>query len=107
MPNRDNTRDLHRLVDGLFEQLQERMTKGVRGPATFKVYFTELADYFNRAPGRAALKTLQTFGVPTGTSFSSYLRAFGVAVSSTIEKGCHLCKNVDRTGYIPLVQFRL
>ncbi|CAN0432785.1 unnamed protein product [Ascophyllum nodosum] len=35
-PNRDDTHDLHRLVDDLFSQLQERMTSGASGPVAFK-----------------------------------------------------------------------
>ena len=48
--NRDNTHDLHRLVDDLFSQLQERMTTGSSGPAAFKFCFADFADYFDRAP---------------------------------------------------------
>ena len=66
--NRDDTHDLHRLVDDLCTQLQERMAKGASGPAAFKVLLAELADYFDRAPRGAALETLQKFGCLLYTS---------------------------------------
>ena len=58
-PNRDDTHDLHRLIDDLFSQLQERMTSGSSGPAAFKTLLADFADYFDCAP-RGALATLQT-----------------------------------------------
>ena len=85
--NRDDTHDLHRLVDDLFSQLQERLSSGPGGPAAFKTLLTDFADYFDRPPRGAALETLQKFGVQTGTPFSSYLRALRVVVASTVEKG--------------------
>ena len=89
-PNRDDTHDLHRLVDDLFSQLQERMTAGSSGPEAFKTLLADFADYFDRAPRGAALATLQNFGVRTGTPFASYLRALRVVVASTVEKGSTL-----------------
>ena len=86
-PNRDDTHDLHRLIDDLFSQLQERMTSGPSGPVAFKTLLADFADYFDRAPRGAALATLQHFGVRTGTHFASYLRALRVVVASTVEKG--------------------
>ena len=86
-PNRDHTHDLHRLVDDLFSQLQERMTSGSSGPDAFKILQADFVDYFDRAPRSAALATLQNFGVRTGTPFASYLRALRVVVASTVEKG--------------------
>ena len=74
--NRNDTHDLHRLVDDLFSQLQERLSSGTGGPAAFKILLSDFADYFDRAPRGAALETLQKFGVRTGTPFSSYLRAY-------------------------------
>ena len=85
--NRDDTHDLHRLVDDLFSQLQENLSSGIGGPAAFKTLLTDFADYFDRAPRGAALATLQNFGVRTGTPFASYLRALRVVVASTVEKG--------------------
>ena len=35
--NRDDTHDLHRLVDDLFSQLRERTTTGSSGPSAFKI----------------------------------------------------------------------
>ena len=86
-PNRDDTHDLHRLIDDIFSQLQERMTSGASGPTAFKTLLTDFADHFDRAPRGAALATLQNFGVLTGTPFASYLRALRVVVASTVEKG--------------------
>ena len=86
-PNRDDAHDLHRLIDDLFSQLQERMTSGASGPIAFKTLLTDFADHFDRAPRGAALATLQNFGVRTGTPFASYLRALRVVVASTVEKG--------------------
>ena len=85
--NRDDTHDLHRLVDDLFSQLQNRITTGSSGPAAFNVLLADFTDYFDRAPDGAALETLQKFGVRTGTPLSSYLRALRVVVASTVEKG--------------------
>ena len=85
--NRDDAHDLHRLVDDLFSQLQDKITTGSSGPAAFKILLANFADYFDRAPRGAALETLQKFGVRTGTPFSSYLRARRVVVASTVEKG--------------------
>ena len=102
--NRDDTHDLHRLVDDLFSQLQERLSSGIGGPAAFKTLLSDFADYFDRAPRGAALETLQKFGVRTGTSFSSYLRALRVVVASTVEKGGPLAPSA--TMAIELVRIR-
>ena len=45
-PNRDDTHDLHRLIDDLFSQLQERMTSGASGPIAFKTLLTDFAGSF-------------------------------------------------------------
>ena len=102
--NRDDTHDLHRLVDDLFSQLQERLSSGSGGPAAFKTLLMDFADYFDRAPRGAALETLQKFGVRTGTPFSSYLRALRVVVASTVEKGGPLAPSA--TMAIELVRIR-
>ena len=102
---RDDTHDLHRLVDDLFSQLQERLSSGTGGPAAFKTLPSDFADYFDRAPRGAALETLQKFGVRTGTPFSSYLRALRVVVASTVEKGGPLAPSA--TMAIELVRIRL
>ena len=102
--NRDDTHDLHRLVDDLFSQLQERLSSGIGGPAAFKTLLSDFADYFDRAPRGAALETLQKFGVRTGTPFSSYLRALRVVVASTVEKGGPLAPSA--TMAIELVRTR-
>ena len=102
--NRDDTHDLHRLVDDLFSQLQERLSSGSGVPAAFKTLLTDFADYFDRAPRGAALETLQKFGVRTGTLFSSYLRALRVVVASTVEKGGPLAPSA--TMAIELVRIR-
>ena len=84
--NRDDTHDLHRLVDDLFLQIQEKLSSGSGGPAAFKILLTDFANYFDRAPGGAALEPLHKFGVRTGSPFSSYLRALRVVVASTERK---------------------
>ena len=45
----DDTHDLHRLVDELFRQLQERMISGTSGSAEFKMLLSDLAENFHRA----------------------------------------------------------
>ena len=102
--NRDDTHDLHRLVDDLFSQLQERLSSGTGGPAAFKTLLSDFADYFDRAPRGAALETLQKFGVRTETPFSSFLRALRVVVASTVEKGGPLAPSA--TMAIELVRIR-
>ena len=102
--NRDDTHDLHRLVDDLVSQLQERLSSGIEGPAAFKTLLSDFADYFDRASRGAALETLQKFGVRTGTPFSSYLRALRVVVASTVEKGGPLAPSA--TMAIELVRIR-
>ena len=102
--NRDDTHDLHRLVDDLFSQLQENLSSGIGGPAAFKTLLSDFTDYFDRAPRGAALETLQKFGVRTGTPFSSYLRALRVVVASTVEKGGPLAPSA--TMAIELVRIR-
>ena len=87
VPNRDDTHTLHRLIDDLFAQLQEKLASGVDGPVAFRTLLTDVTDYFDRAPRGAALETLQKFGVPSGTPFSNYLRSFKVVVASTVDKG--------------------
>ena len=87
MANRDDTHTLHRLVGDLFAQLQERLASGVDGPAAFRTLLVDATDYFDLAPRGAALETLQTFGVPSGTPFSNYLRSYRVVVASTVDKG--------------------
>ena len=57
--NRDDTHDLHRLVDDVFSQLQERMSSGSSGPDAFKILLADFGDFFDRAPRGAALETLQ------------------------------------------------
>ena len=101
---RDDTHDLHRLVDDLFSQIQERLSSGSGGPAAFKILLKDFADYFDRAPRGAALKTLQKFGVRTGTPSSSYLRALCAVVASTVEKGGPLAPSA--TMAIELVRIR-
>ena len=103
-PNRDDTYVLHRLIDDLFSQLQERITSGASGPAAFKTLLADFADYFDRAPRGAALATLQNFGVRTGTPFASYLRALRVVVASTVEKGGPLAPSAAMA--IELVRIR-
>ena len=85
VPNHDDTHTLHRLVDDLFAQLQERLASGVDGPAALRTLLTGIADHFDRAG--AALETLQTFGVPSGTPVSGFLRSFRVVVTRTVDKG--------------------
>ena len=102
--NRDDTHNLHRLVDDLFLQIRERLSSGSGGPAAFKILLTDLADYFDRASRGAALETLQKFGVRTGTPFSSYLRALRVVVVSTVKKGGPLAPSA--TMAIELVKIR-
>ena len=41
--NRDDTHDLHRLVDNLFLQRQEMLSSGSGGPAASKILLTDLA----------------------------------------------------------------
>ena len=65
--NHDDTHTLHRLVDDLFAQLQERLTSEIDGPAGFRTLLIDVADYFDRAPRGVALETLQKFGVPSDT----------------------------------------
>ena len=103
-PNRDDTHDMHRLIDDLFSQLQERMTSGASGPVAFKTLLTDFADYFDRAPRGAALATLQNFVVRIGTPFASYLRALRVVVASTVEKGGPLAPSAAMA--IELVRIR-
>ena len=49
VPNRDDTHTLHRLIDDLFAQLQERLASGVDGPAAFRTLLTDVTDYFSTA----------------------------------------------------------
>ena len=102
--NRDDTHDLHRLVDDLFSQLQKRLSSGSSEPAAFKILLTDFAEFFDRAPRGAALDTLQKFGVRTGTLFSSYPRTLRVVVASTVEKGGPLAPSA--TMAMELVQLR-
>ena len=102
--NRDDTHDLHRLVDDLFSQLQQMMTTGSSGPSAFKILLADFADFSYRAPRGAALETLEKFGVRTGTSFSSYLRALRVVVASIVEKGGPLAPSAEMA--IELVRIR-
>ena len=103
-PNRDDTHDLHRFVEDLFSQLQERLTSGSSGPDAFRTLLADFADYFDRAPRGAALATLQNFGVHTRTPFVSYLRALRVVVASTVEKGGPLAPSAAMA--IELVKIR-
>lgn len=75
--------------------MQERLTSGLIGPATFKIFLVDMIDYIDRAPRRAALETLRRFGVPTGIPFSSYLRDLRVVVASTENKGVPLVPSAD------------
>ena len=84
--NRDDTHTLNRLIDDLFAQLQERLAC-VDKPVAFGTLLTDIAVYFDRASRGAALATLQRFGIPSGTPFSSFLRSFRVVVASRVDKG--------------------
>ena len=95
VPNHDDTHSLHRLVKNLFAQMQERLASGVDGPGAFKTLLTDVADHFDGAPRGAALASLQKFGVPSGTRFSSFLRSFRVMVASTVDKGGPLTPSPD------------
>ena len=57
--NRNDTRTLHRLIDDIFAQLQERVASGVDGSSVFRTLLIDVTDYFDRAPRGAALETLQ------------------------------------------------
>ena len=87
MANRDDTHTLHRLIEDLFAQLQERLASGVDGPTAFRTLLVDVTDCFDRAPRGAALETPQKFGVPSGTPFSNYLRSSRVVVARTVDKG--------------------
>ena len=93
--NLDDIHDLHRLVDDLFSQLQERMMTGSSGLSAFTILSADFADYFDRAPRGAALETLQKLGVCTRTPFSSYLRTLRVVVARTVEKGGSLAPSAE------------
>ena len=95
VPNRDITHTLHRLVDDLFDQQQERLASGVDGPGASKTLLTDVADHFDCAPRSAALASLQKFAVPSGTPFSSYLYPFRVMVAGTVDKGGPLTHSPD------------
>ena len=56
--NREDTYDLYRLVDDLFLQLQERMNSRANGPAVFRIFFTDIADCFDRASRCAVLEII-------------------------------------------------
>ena len=106
-PNRDDTHDLHRLIDDLFSQLQERLTSGSSGPDAFRTLLADFADYFDRAPRGAALATLQIRRSHRNALcelFASYLRALRVAVASTVEKGGPLAPSAAMS--IELVRIR-
>ena len=45
--NRDDTHDLHRLVDDLFSQLQKRMMTESSGPAVFEILLADFVDHFD------------------------------------------------------------
>ena len=87
MANRDDTYTLHRPVDDIFAQLQERLVFDVDGPAAFRTLLADVTDYFDSAPRGAALETLQKFNVPSWTPLSNNLRLFRVVVASTVDKG--------------------
>ena len=95
VPNRNNTHTLHRLVDDLFDQQQERLASGVDGPGASKTLLTDVADHFDCAPRSAALASLQKFGVLSGTLFSSYLHFFRVMLAGTVDKGGPLAPSPD------------
>ena len=80
------------------------MTTGFSGCPAFKILLADFSDYFDRAPRGAARKTLQKFGVRTGTPFSSYLRTLRVVVTSSVEKGGPLTPSAEMA--IELVRIR-
>ena len=104
MANHDDTHTLHCLVDDLFAQLQKKLASGVDGTATFRTLLIDLTDHFDRAPRCAALETLQTFGVPSGTPFLNCLRSFRVVVASTVGKGGPLAPSPEMA--IKLIRIR-
>ena len=58
-------------------------------------FFTDITDYFDRAPRGVALETLHKFGVPTETPFSSFLRFFWVVVTGTVDKSSPLAHSPE------------
>ena len=78
VPNRDDTHTLHRLIDDLFTQFQERLASGVDGPAAFRTLLTDVTDYFEPLAKRSSIRDPAKVGVPSGTPFSNYLRSFRV-----------------------------
>ena len=95
VPNRDDMHTIHRPVDDLYAQLKERLASGLDGPGAFRALLTDVADHFDRALRGAALASLQTFGVPSGTPFSSFLRSFRVMVAGAVDKGGPLAPSPD------------
>lgn len=74
------------------------------GSAVFKRLLADMTDYFDCAPRGAALKTLQKFGVCTGTPFPSYFRHLLVDVAHIEGKGVPLAPSSDMA--IELVRIR-
>ena len=65
----------------------KKRDSGSGGLAAFKTLLTEIMSHFDRTLRGAALVTLQSFGVPPGTTYLDYLRAFRVVIATTEEKG--------------------
>lgn len=63
---------LHRLVKDLFTLLQGRYTSEASGPDALKILLRSITDIIDCSPRGAALKTLQTFDLRTGTPLQSF-----------------------------------
>ena len=69
------------------------------GPAASRTLLTDVADYFDHAPRGAAIETIQKFGIPSGTPFTSFLRSFRAVVASTVDKGGPLAPSSEHTTF--------
>ncbi len=72
---------LPRLIDDFFVQLRQELTIDDTGPSAYKKLLRLLTNHFDDGDQGRAFEQLNTFGVPTDTEFSTFVRAFKERVS--------------------------
>ena len=72
---------LTRLIDDFFVQVVQELGIDGTGPSAFRMLLQLLTNHFDDGDQGRAFRQLHSFGVPSSTDFSTFLRAFKERVS--------------------------
>ena len=79
--DKPSTPILTTVIDDIFGQVTRALDRKETGPAAFELLLQLLSRQFDHGDAASALRDLQSFGVPNGTPYSAYYRAFRMVVS--------------------------